>query len=209
VVYDDIILNDRPSLRDDNIRAMLAAKLERHKKRGVILVKQFPTGQLTMRGLNAYLEQVESIKGIIPEVIILDYPDLMSYDAANTRAEIGKIYKDLRGIAVERNCFMVEASQVNRDAESAKLVTRKNTSEDFSKIFTSDVIITYSQTPGERKLGLARLHVDKCREDENSKAGSTFVISQAYAIGQFCRAWTEQVDREYWQMVKADDGSED
>jgi replicative DNA helicase len=133
--------------------------------------------------LRAYLDGLERFHKIIPDVIILDYPDLMDIDGNQLRVDTGKIYKDLRGIAVSKNLAMVVASQGNRTSASAKMVTDSMVAEDYSKIATADNVLTYSQTPQEHKLGLARLFVSNGRNDEDK---FVVLISQSYTTGQFC-----------------------
>lgn len=189
----------RPTLNDPGIREKLASKLTREfRRRPPLIIKQFPTGALTISALNAYLDGLERFHKFIPDVIILDYPDLMKIEAANLRLDTGKIYKDLRGIAVERNVAMVVASQGNREASTAKIVTDAMVSEDYSKIATCDNVITYNQTPQEKALGLARLFVSNGRNDEDK---FVVLMSQQYAIGQFCLDSTMLI-HDYWDQVE-------
>ena len=158
-------MGKRPSLIDNRAQAKL---LRRAKKFGSkfdrILVKQFPTNQLSSEGLSAYIEMLMQKDGFIPDLIIIDYADLMKVDSANLRVDTGRIYKDLRGIAVEYNVAMITASQSNRAGEDQRILTMKNFAEDYSKAGISDNVITYNQTRAEKELGWARLYVVKARD---------------------------------------------
>jgi hypothetical protein len=196
VVYEDI---ERITLADPNIRAKLATKLTREfRRRPPLVIKQFPTGALTMTMLRAYLDGMERHHHFVPDVLIIDYPDLMSLDTANMRIDTGKLYKDLRGIAVERNMAVVGATQSNREGSRARVVDESMVAEDFSKIMIADTIVSYSQTEAEKKLGLARLFAVKSRNDESK---FTVLIGQAYAIGQFALDAVAMQD-EYWQQLE-------
>jgi hypothetical protein len=70
--------------------------------------------------------------------------------------------------------------------------------EDISKLATADVLLTLSQTAAEYALGLARLFVEKVRNEEGKM---TALITQAYAIGQFCLD-SVRLASEYWEMMK-------
>ena len=107
----------------------------------------------------------------------------MKHNVANKRLELGQIFERIRGIGVKRNAAIVVVTQGNRESETAQTVTADMASEDISKLATTDVAITYSQTPAEKKLGLARLMVGKARNDGD---GFSVLITQAYGIGQFC-----------------------
>lgn len=174
----------RPTLKDKGIRANLSSRLEREfRKRPKLLIKQFPTSSLTISALNAYLDGLERFHKFIPDVLVLDYPDLMKIDSKNLRIDTGSIYRELRGIAVERNLALITASQGNREASKARMVTDSMVAEDYSKIATADNVITYSQTPQEKQLGLARLFVSNGRNDADK---FVVIMSQSYAMGQFC-----------------------
>lgn len=146
------------------------------------IIKEFPTAALSTEHLEMYLDSLEKQKGFKPDLLIIDYADLMKIDAASLRIDTGRLYRELRGIAVRRNLALVSASQGNRESENAKVVGVTNIAEDWSKIGTADGVLTYSQTDEEYKLGLARLFVAATREDQGRYM---VLISQAYAIGQF------------------------
>ena len=193
--YDEV---ERRTLNDKDIRAYLKAKITREfRRRPPLIIKQFPTGMLTVSMLRAYLDGLERFHKFVPDVIIVDYPDLMSVSGDNLRTDTGKVYKDLRGIAVERNCAMVVASQGNRASSKAKVLSDDLIAEDYSKIATSDNVVTMSQTPQEKPLGLARLFVSNGRNDEDK---FNILISQAYQMGQFCLKDAYMSDS-YWGML--------
>lgn len=174
----------RPTLRDDGMKMWLTKKmLKDFKNRPPLMVKQFATSTLTISALKSYLDGLERFHKFIPDVLVLDYPDLMQLDAANLRISTGQIYRDLRGIAIDRNIPIATVSQGNRESATSKLVTGEQAAEDYSKIATVDHVITYSQTVKEKELGLARLFVSQSRTAEDKW---TSLITQSYATGQFC-----------------------
>jgi len=176
---------DRPSLTDPDIKALLGKKIRRQFKHGrPLIVKEFPTGKLTQSALDAYLDGLERYHKIIPDLVIIDYAELMALtDPKDKRGSIGQLFVGLRGCAVERNLAMATASQVNRDGLNTKVLTEAHLSEDLSKGFTVDTNVTYNQTDMEHQLGLARIYVSKHRDDA---AKMTALVTQSYALGQFC-----------------------
>lgn len=191
---------ERPTLKDPNIAAKLATRVKREfRRRPPFVIKGFPSGTLTLSGLEAYLDGLERFHKIIPDVIIVDYPDLMALDPKDLRTSIGQVIMGLRGIAQKRNAAMVVASQGNRTAESATTVTGDMIAEDISKLAHADVLVTLSQTEEEEALGLARILVEKSRND---KSGVMALISQAYSLGQFCLdSVVLHKAKEYWDML--------
>ncbi len=177
-------LRERLSFKDSGIKALLTTKLGKFHARERLLVKAFPTGVLTISALRNYLDLLERTGNFTPDVLIVDYPDLMKISSDNYRLEIGTVFRDLRGIAVERNLMCAVATQSNRSGATAKVVTDAHTSEDYSKIATADTVLTYSQTLAEKELGLARIFVSNTRVGEQDRF--IVLVTQAYRIGQFC-----------------------
>lgn len=191
------------ALAEESTRSDLSRRVKREfRRRKPLMLKQFPTGKLTLPQLEAYLDGLERFEGWTPDCLIVDYPDLMAHDAKNKRIELGMLVEGIRGIAVSRNMAVVVPSQGNRASETATTVTQDQAAEDISKVATADVVITYSQTRMERKLGLARLLADKVRNGEDKVS---VLVSQAYAVGQFCLD-SIRLDDDYWDIVDPDDG---
>lgn len=198
-------IEERPAFDDDNIEEHLRSKIMGLKNRSPILVKQFPTGSLTVEHLEAYLDNLEASVGFIPDVILIDYIDIMKLEGNVERFAIKKQYEGIRGIAVKRNVAICTATQTNKAGVDAKLVTEKDSTESYTKIAISDSVITYSQTPEENKMGLARLYTDKGRGDVSK---FQVVISQAYGVGQFMLTSAFMDDEVYWNQVKSNADSE-
>lgn len=189
---------ERMTMRDSDIRGVIGKRAKREfARRPPFRIKQFPTGTLDIAGLEAYLDGLERFEKFTPDVIMVDYPKLMKINATNLRVELGAVVEHLRGIAVKRNAAMVIVAQGNRESESASLVTGAQISEDISMLATVDNLITYSQTPAEYQLGLARLFVEKARNEE---AKSQTLITQAYGIGQFCLD-SVPIRSDYWEFM--------
>lgn len=147
-----------------------------------VIIKEFPQRSLTIAGLEAFLDQLEDHDGFIPDMLIIDYPQIMDVDVRNMRLSIGDNVARLRGIAQARNMAVVGAHQGSRASADARNVTATHAGEDWSIVQTADIIRTYSATIKERQIGLARVFIDKARSDKD-KFG--VLITQSYATGQF------------------------
>ena len=198
------------SFDDANIIKSLTKKMQAFKRRTPLVIKQFPTASLTMQQLEAYINSLEAGCRIVPDLLIVDYPDLMSAGRQaehDYRIALGQLIQKLRGLGVERNMAVAAASQSVRKtyAGSKKIITGGDIAEDISKINTSDTVITYNRTQAEYELGTARLQVDKGRNDED-KFG--VLISQNYRIGQFCID-SVRMNTKYWQVLEDNDFDDD
>lgn len=200
--FDDVRITPKLSLDDPGIRRKLEGLIDKWSLRLLdnIFVKQFPTGALTIAQLKAYLDNLEATQSFLPDLLIIDYPDLFKLDKNNYRLALDEVFKELRGIAVARNIAVAAVSQSHRGAAKAKQVGADNVAEAYSKIAHSDVVLTYSQTKAEQKLGLARLYVAKGRNDS---AKFAIVISQQYAIGSFVLD-SNIMAGNYWEQLPQD-----
>lgn len=204
VDFDELNL---PTLEDANIRSVLSDRIKRRLVRKHIRIKKFPSGVLTMPMLRAYLDGLERFEGFVPEILIIDYAELMYLDPKDLRGSIGRLFVELRGLADERNLALATAAQVNREGINRQTSDETNMAEDISKAFTADIIVTYNQTDLEKKMGLARLFVAKNRDDEGRMSA---LITQSYASGQFCIDSAPMNDRYLPSLrPRADDEEED
>jgi len=197
--YDDVRVQPSLSYDDPNIRKKLERRIDRHSSRLLdnLLIRDFPMGTLTINQLKAYLDNLEQSERFVPDLLIVDYPDLLKLDKDNYRLAIDEAYKDLRGMAGTRNMAVAVVSQAHRASAKSKQVGADNVAEAYSKIAHADTIITYSQTTQEAKLGLARLFVAGGRNDEDKIA---VVISQQYGMGSFVIDSTLLLGN-YWESI--------
>jgi hypothetical protein len=196
IVHEEL---ERIAMTDPNARSAILQRAKREfKKRAPIRFKQFPSGELTMQMLEAYLDGLERHDKFVPDVICLDYPELMKLDSKNKRIDLGQIVVAFRGICVRRNAAGIIVSQGNREAEDASTVTGSMLAEDISQLATCDNLLTFSQTLAEYSLGLGRLFVEKAR---NEKAKMMLLLTQAYSIGQFVLDSVKVQLDDYFDMI--------
>lgn len=202
--FEDARVMPALSLEDPNIRKKLEKGIDRWALRAFsnIVIKAFPTGALTIQQLAAYLDNLEATQQFVPDLLVVDYPDLMKLDKNNFRLSLDEVFKDLRGLLVKRNIAGAVVSQGNRSGEKAKQVGVENVAEAYSKIAHADTVITFSQTEAEHKLKLARLYVAAGRNDEDK---FSILISQNYAMGNFA-VDSVMMASNYWSLVGSNTG---
>jgi replicative DNA helicase len=205
--YDDIRVQPSLSYDDPKVRKKLGRRIDRWSDRLLknVIIRDFPMGTMTVNHLRAYLDNLEQTEHFVPDLLIIDYPDLMKLDKDNYRLSIDQAYKDIRGIAGTRNIAVAVVSQSHRAGAKAKQLGAENVAEAYSKIAHADTIVTYSSTPQERKLGLARLYVAGGRNDEDK---ISVVISQQYGMGAFVIDSSLMIGN-YFENIPQDGFSED
>lgn len=189
----------------DRVRKYLRREVKQFESRlRNLIIKQFPQRSLDMNGLRAYLDTLEA-EGFIPDMVILDYIGITKTDVKNPRSTLGRAFEDFRAICQERKIAGVTAHQVSKRGMEAEMVRSTHVAEDVSLIFTSDVSLTYSSTPAEEKLNLARLFVAKARSEQD-KFG--VLITQNYKLGQFVLQ-SHLLDPQYEQYLRSMNSPED
>lgn len=188
------------TLIQSDIGKYFREKIEEHAALKNIIVKQFPTKSLTVTKLRSYLDQLEALHSFTPDLLIIDYPDLMNYDTRkDSHIHLGRVFEEIRGLAVERNMAIVAPTQSTRAGEKSKTIKGDEVAGDISKIATADNVITFTRTLDEKQFGLARLFAAKGRNDEDK---FSILITQDYATGQFCLSSVQLEDKKYWKLLE-------
>ena len=156
---------------------------EKGDQLGKLMIKEYPTGTATVQTLRSHIEKL-SLKGFIPQVLIIDYADIMrssrQYDSM--RHELKKVYEDLRNLAMEKNMPIWTASQSNRDSANSDIVGLENMSESYGKAQVADVVISISRKPAEKSEGFGRLYIAKNRAGRD---GIVFPVKLNTAMSRF------------------------
>ena len=129
---------------------------------GELVIKYFPTKGAGINTLAAHLERCR-INGKKPDVVIVDYADLLRGNGREKRLELGNIYEDLRGLSGEYEIPIWTASQANRSALQEDVIQADKVAEDYSKIMTADFVLSLSRKIEDKVAGTGRFHVIKNR----------------------------------------------
>lgn len=170
-----------------------------------LLIKEFPTSQLSTQQLVVYLDYLKKVENWEPDMLVVDYANLMSMNAAQLRFETGRVFRELRGIGVQRNMAVVTATQGNRSSENARIVGSTHVSEDWSSMGTADIVLTICRTPEEHEKRLARIYVAAARRVPDQYL---VMISQNYECCQFATDsiyMNKVADRDFQRMMESED----
>ena len=164
----DSNLCDIPSNDCIDNKQKIKLKYQAMKKqggRGRLIVKSYPSNSCSILTMRNHLEKLEITEGFKPELIIVDYADIMrstrSYDAP--RHEIKLIYDELRGLGMDLRVPIWTASQAHRDSAKSEVVGLENMSEAYSKAMIADFILSLSRKPLEKAKGVGRMFIAKNR----------------------------------------------
>ena len=147
-----------------------ANKIEQRKsKLGQLFIKYMPSGTNSNQ-LRAYLKEFQLQNNMIPDVIVVDYLDIMGtndYISADNVFEKDKMVSEqLRNIAAEYNAFMITASQQNRGAVGQTDLNHSHIAGGISKINTTDVYVSIIMTEKMRAGGEIAFQFLKTRSSD-------------------------------------------
>ena len=143
---------------------------------GTLIIKEYPTKTATTNTIRAHLEKLKQ-QGIIPDMIIVDYADLLRTLSARKekREELETIYEDLRAIMQENNCVGWTACQTNRTGLNQEIITMQAISEAFNKCFIADFIFSVSRTAEDKQTNGGRIYIAKNRNGADGLVYSIFM----------------------------------
>lgn len=139
------------------------------QKGGSLFIKEFPTGSATVNTLRAHLQSLEREHNIIPDVIMVDYADIMksTSEYSERRYNLTNIYETLRALAMELNVPIWTASQANREAINSPRFDLRVISESLGKAQTADVILGVGRTEEDKLEKKGKLMILKNRNGED------------------------------------------
>ena len=132
------------------------------KLKGELIIKHYPTKSVSVMGIRAHVEKC-IMQGKKPDVIIVDYADLLRGHGQEKRHELEGIYEDLRGMAGEYEIPVWTASQANRSALEEDVIDASKVSESYGKVMVADFILSLSRKVQDKLAGTGRWHVIKNR----------------------------------------------
>jgi hypothetical protein len=112
------------------------------KQCGHLQVKYFPSGK-TCNDVRAYLREYQTRTGVKPDILLVDYLDLMlpittKVSPENLYIKDKYVSEELRNLAAETNTIVVTAAQLGRSAVDELEFDHSHISGGLSKIQTAD-----------------------------------------------------------------------
>lgn len=148
-------------------------------------IKEFPTSMASILDIEAHLEQLKLYDNFEPDVLIIDYGDIMRSTRKTSGAyeEQGWIFRELRGLAVKYNVVIITATQSRRDALTADGGTKDilgmdQTADSMEKNRIIDALFSITQSRSDKDNGVINLWVAKNR---NGKANQTLTFKINYS----------------------------
>lgn len=142
------------------IRRVMQQMKKTYDKR--FLIHEMPPDECSVNHIYALLDSLKRVQGWKPDVVIIDYMDLMvSRNPAYNKDDYTRqkhVANEVRGLAKNENVLIFTATQTNRSGSNGEeLVDLTKAAESFGKQFSLDYIISLNQTRSERQMNPPRL----------------------------------------------------
>lgn len=139
---------------------------------GNLLLVKFMPGEMTPNLLEQTISDLILKKGYSPDVVIIDYPDLMNNPylrtSENESRAGGRLYEDLRKYAQKFDYICWALSQVNRSGFEKQIIDSSAIEGSKQKINACEAVLAVNQKPEEFRQGYIRLYVDKLRNNSGA-----------------------------------------
>lgn len=156
--------------------------LRRLFRGGDIRILAVPAYSYSVEMVDDELEKIKDMEGYIPDVIIIDYADIMApSERGEYRNQLDGIWKRLRGLAQKRKAVVFTASQSGR-ASIGKDANEQDISEDIRKLAHVTSMVSLNQSKSEKENGILRLKQLALREGDPEFRQA--VCTQCLAIGR-------------------------
>jgi replicative DNA helicase len=130
---------------------------------GKIKVKEFPSGKTTLDNIEQHVEQLKTQYEFIPDIIIIDYIDLLKNSARDRLEGTEDIYTSIRGLARELGLPIVTPSQANRTGAKSDIIEGDNIAGSYSKLMIGDIVVSLARNRKDKLEGTGRWHIMKNR----------------------------------------------
>jgi hypothetical protein len=154
---------------------------------GNLKMLNYPRFTATVDDLMADLDELEGSFGFTPDIIIVDYADILLESGKDERERLDRIWKKMAGMAGKRKVLVITASQGTRKSLMSKSIQTDQVAEDIRKLAHIDLGIGLNQLvkkedEDERKAMIMRLSVMVKRHGE-TPSEECFVL-QNLGLGQ-------------------------
>jgi len=134
------------------------------------MLSTHPNNSLSIQKIRSILESWYR-KGFVPDMIIVDYADLLTDESPEHRHKQDQIWKGLRSLSQERHALVVTATQADAKSYDSDLLSLKNFSEDKRKYAHVTAMWGLNQDAEgrEKEIGIMRLNELLVRESPSMK----------------------------------------
>jgi replicative DNA helicase len=145
-----------------------------------LVIKRFPAYTINVNNIRALLVNLRNFNSFVPNVIIIDYLELMNCSIEGLPEHKGqeRLVHELRNIGIEFNAMVASCTQTNREGRKVQVITDAEFADSYGKIRAVDLAFSLNQTQEEKDNEVMRGYIIKAREGQG---GILFAIDISYA----------------------------
>jgi hypothetical protein len=149
-------------------------------------LETLPRFSASVSDLERKLDNLEYLYNFIPDVILIDYADILKSDDPGLKGveKEDEVWMTLGRMASMRNCVVITATQLNRDSLNAKQVSAAHSAKWVGKLGHVDVMLALNQTPAEKEMSIMRVSCIEHRHKDFIPTENCYVL-QKYSSGIF------------------------
>lgn len=138
----------------------------------------YANGTLFTTEIMSQLDVWEKQDGFVPDIVIVDYADLLESKVSEFRHKQNAIWKDLRRLSQERYCLVVTATQADAKSYEKGTLRLANFSEDKRKYAHVTAMYGLNQDTEDREknIGIMRINQLIIREGSFSNSHEVTVL---------------------------------
>ena len=149
-------------------------------------IEVFPRFSASVRDLERKLDNLENIYNFIPDVILIDYADILKSDDPNLKGvdKEDEVWMALARMASTRKCLVITATQLNKDSLDAKQISATHSAKWIGKLGHVDAMFALNQTPAEKEINVMRVSCIEHRHKDFLPTDNCYIL-QKYSSSQF------------------------
>jgi hypothetical protein len=125
-----------------------------------VMFSNHPNSTINVAGIDAVLKRWEYERAFVPDVIIIDYADILAPEDKQKefRHQVNETWQALRKLSQVWSACVIAPTQADAASYDARTQTMKNFSEDKRKLSHVTAMLGLNQTWEEKEIGVMRLN---------------------------------------------------
>lgn len=166
---------------------------------GKIIIKEYPTGASNANHFRHLLDELETKKGFIPDILIIDYLNICASsrvkanNGTNSYSLIKSVSEELRGLAIEKNVVLWTALQLNRNGMGSSDPEMTDVADSIGISYTADLLLALVNTEELMQIGQCMMKQMKNRYHDVS-TNNKFILGVERPKMRFFDAANSSVD---------------
>lgn len=148
---------------------------------GDLAIFEYPPDDISIDTIKALVDQLEKTRNWRPDVIAIDYLELMlsknKYYNKEDYLKQKKVSTEVRQLAKKTGCFIISATQTNRSDKTDDLIDVNRVAESYGKMMPVDYVVSLNQSRDEYNGATPklRLYIAKNRNGPKFKTITSIV----------------------------------